>query len=162
MKLRMIAESSIHEPWDGDVADRMSREQSAKHLVRLALGKLRNILEPMGILKGGTAEKNRVKEPSGSKEAMMAFEDLRRTVQRKAKEDAQKIVAGEDTAEIEQYWGMQVPTGWHDVEAGQYGRPTTRGIYDDILRSGISLVQAEPHRIAQILQHMTREIGSRY
>jgi hypothetical protein len=155
----MIAESSSYNPWDGDVADRMSLEQTGKHLIRIALGKLRNILGPMGILKGGEYA---IKEPSGPKEVQIAFNNLRRIVKEKATEHAKMIASGEDASELESFWGIRIPTSWFDVEVGQYGKPTTTGLYDDILRGGIAMVQTEPRRVTEVLNQMGIEISNWY
>jgi hypothetical protein len=139
MKLRMIAEASICEArWDQGAADRVSREQSAKNLVVTSLTKVRNMLHPMGLLKGTgpeveTPPKHQSREPIHDPEIQRAFELLRQTVRARAQIAAKRIVDGEGD-KIARLWGFQVPTNWHDVHAGQMGRATAEGIFDEMIR----------------------------
>jgi len=127
MKLRLIAESH---------ADRISREQSAKNLVVTSLIKVRNMLGPMGLTKR-PIQKHRVVEPIGDPGVFRAFNSLREVVRARAQRDARSILNGENAERIGEFWGFQVPTGWYDVHAGQMGRPTATGAFDNMIRNTV-------------------------
>lgn len=134
MKLRMIAESSIREMrWDRQEPDTIAMNQSLKNLQVTSLVKLRNMLHTMGLSKG--QRKHSVTEPIGL--AVAPFDALRRVVQQKTRRDAQKVAQrGLDSQAAQRaakFWGFQLPTGYYDVHAGQMGKPTADGIFDQYL-----------------------------
>lgn len=167
MKLRMIAESSIYDlsegRWDQSAADKLSRDQTGKNLVVTSLTKLRNMLEPIGILKGGMTRKHTVPEPTGGPQITTAFNKLREVVKKAASDDAKLIAAGGQEAQnVGSFWGLKVPTSWHDVHAGQYGKPTAEGTYDDIIRMGIKKAkQVSPEQLPEVFAMMGQKIMQR-
>jgi len=206
MKLRMIAESGS--------CDHVSREQTAKNLVQTSLTKLRNMLEPMGLLQdtagreqaktlstshaketlstshakvvealqGAVSKANeavklsgndkmvvdaatalanvlkakqgqatnqtgqhRVKSPVQDPAINRAFQLLRDTVRTKTTVAGKYIInGGQSTKGIEEFWGFQIPTSWHDVHAGQAGRATADGIFDQWIRDAVAQAQEVP------------------
>lgn len=143
MKLRLIAEASVRDIPEGLFggpqergnnarSDEISREQTAKNLVITTLHKLRNMLEPMGLLKSGSKG-----EPVHDPNVGRAFNSLRDTVKSIVSRDAKKIIANEEDTDLDsigKYWGFQIPRGWLDVHSGQAGRATADGYLDDLIR----------------------------
>jgi hypothetical protein len=146
MKLSMIAEARTlvemdHNMWRAQ-ADQVAVEQSAKNLVVTALQKIRNMLGPMGLTKN-PIQKHRVTEPIGP--AVGPFSSLRRVVQARANRDAQMLLSGQGNREaIGQFWGIQLPTGWYDVHAGQRGKVNAEGQFDDLIRQTVAAAEGQP------------------
>lgn len=165
----MIAEASICEArWDQGAADRVSREQSAKNLVVTSLTKVRNMLHPMGLLKGTgpeveTPPKHRVQEPIGDPDIHRAFNLLRQVVRTKTQAVAQKVIAGEADGVAER-WGFKVPSSWHDVHTGQMGRATAQSAFDEAIRDTIRQAEGVENDEqglklkAQLLKDLANEI----
>lgn len=153
MKLSMIAEARVlvemdHSMWGSKSeafsrqADQEVRQQSAKNLVVMALQKIRNMLGPMGLTKA-PIQKHRVTEPIGP--AVAPFSSLRRVVQAKASQDAQMLLSGQgDQEQIGGFWGIQLPTGYYDVHAGQRGKAHAKGQFDDLIRQTVAAAEGQP------------------
>lgn len=147
MKLRLIAEAApnslkpaLHGIWLEN-ADEIVAQQAAKNIVVTALSKIRKMLGPMGLTKN-PIQKHRVTEPIGP--AVGPFSNLRMAVQRRAKQDAALMLRGGDRETIGQFWGIQLPTGYYDVHAGQHGRVNAEGQFDELIRQTVAAAEGQP------------------
>lgn len=157
MKLKSIAESdTYHKMWRRHT-DEISSEQSAKNLIVSSLNKIRNMLGPMRLTKN-PIQKHRVTEPID--QAIAPFDNLRRVVREKTQADAQMLINGQgDREKIGQFWGIQLPTNYYDVYAGQNGRVNANGKFDDLIRQTIAASNGKPielkiellNRLAEVL-----------
>jgi hypothetical protein len=121
--------------------DEIVLQQAAKSLVVNSLSKIRNMLGPMGLTKG-PIQKHRVTEPIGP--AVAPFDGLRRAVKARAQQDAQMLLQGGDREQIGQFWGIQLPTGYYDVHAGQHGKVNAEGQFDDMIRQTVASAEGQP------------------
>lgn len=112
------------------------RNQSASNLSYIALNKIRSMLGPMGLVKGGKIEKHRVTEPLP--EAVTPFNKLRQAVKNRIQQDEQDIRNGNNVQQIGQFWGIDLPGAnkdpWADTERGQVGRTHVQGTFDNMIR----------------------------
>ena len=144
MKLRLIAEAASrtlvetsHGMWR-QRADETVVKQSAKNLVITALSKIRDMLGEMGLTKN-PVQKYRIIEPIG--QAVTPFNNLRRAIQKRAKQDAQMLMGGGDHRErIEAFWGIKFPTGYYGVHANV----NAEGQFDELIRQTIATAKEQP------------------
>jgi len=158
MKLRMIAEG--RRGLGMGHADDVARNQASKNLVVTTLSKLRNILEPMGLLQG-SGQKHSVKQPIGDSGIGAAFNTLRNAVQIRVKEAAAELLAG-DAAKAS-LWGFQAPSGWLDAGATQRGKANPDGLFDSLLRDVIKASDGQPlEGKAQLLSNLATVISTKF
>lgn len=148
MKLKLIAEAAPRHLTETDHGMWLQRgneivnQSSAKSLVVTALSKIRKMLGPMGLVKG-EIQTNRPTEPIGP--AVGPFDSLRRAVSARAKNDAMMLANGQGDREmIGQFWGIQLPTDYYDVEAGQFGKVNTEGQFDRLIEQTKAAAEKQP------------------
>jgi hypothetical protein len=145
MKLASIATAQTlietnHGMWKA--RDDIATQQSAQNLVIAALQKIRNMLGPMGLTKA-TIQKHRATEPIGP--AVGPFSTLRRAVHARVNQDALMLLNGQgDRESIGRFWGIQFPTDWHDVDAGQRGKVNAEGEFDKLIRQTVAASEGQP------------------
>lgn len=131
MKLKMIAECTILEVQGSYHDETIAIEQSLKHLQTTIMLKLRKILPTIGLAK----DKYKTIEPIDA--AITPFNNLRQAVKKKFQRDAQEIkefgLGSKSAAQAAEFWGFNLPQGYYDVQAGQRGRPTLGGTFDNYL-----------------------------
>lgn len=152
MKLRLITECSPYclvETQHGwkERGTALAAEQSAENLIYTSLRKIRNMLQPMGLLKGGEIggeiKKNHVAEPIAP--AVAPFDALRRAVRARAEHDTQSLADGYGHPQrVGEFWGFQIPRGHYDVEAGSAGSPNANGQFDEMIRQTVKASKGKP------------------
>lgn len=161
MKLKQIAEGKLYQipesrrNWSR--GDQIAIDQSSKNLVITALTKIRNMLGPMGLVKGGRIQGHKPIEPIPI--ANTPFLTLRKAVKSKVQRDSAAIQSGKANPEqIGQFWGFQFPTSWTDI-IGQHGKTNVQGTFDGLIRQTIAQSEGQPGEVkADLLNRLATQI----
>jgi hypothetical protein len=158
MKLTLLSEGSPRLIREDEYGDAIVRQQSAKDLVVNARKKMRNVLGRLGLTKSGAV---RMHEPIEAVPAVHSeFSTLLNAATSRAKNDARDVMNGHNLDRIGQFWGVQLPTGYYDVEAGQRGKQHAQGIVDKMIMDVARAADGKPVETkAQLLLNLADNIS---